>query len=208
MNFHDIKLLSLQLQMEWINACCGELEDLKRWQVYELVDLPAGRKTIANKWVFSVKADGRKQARLVAKGFSQVEGVDYDEIFSPVIHYETIRMMFALSALESMYMTGLNVKAAFLYRKLNEEIYMKQPEGFMLRNQDNKVMLLKCELYSLKQAALAWWKELEAFMKTQGFYRALRRGNFYLQRRQRTTSHRPCICRRQFIHGNRQVTCR
>jgi hypothetical protein len=107
----------------------------------------------------------------VAKGFSQVEGVDYDEIFSPVIRYETVCMMFALSALEGMYMTGLDVKAAFLYRKLDKEIYMKQPEGFEIKNQNNKVMLLKRALYSLKQAALAWWKELKVFMKTQGFYR-------------------------------------
>jgi hypothetical protein len=130
-----------------------------------------GRKAIANKWVFLIKADGRKQARLVAKGFSQVKGVDYDEIFSPVIRYKTIRMMFALSTLEGMYMTGLDIKAAFLYGKLDETIYMKQPEGFELRSKAHKVMLLKCALYSLKQAGLAWWKELEVFMKTQGFYR-------------------------------------
>jgi Reverse transcriptase (RNA-dependent DNA polymerase) len=172
MNFRDIKLLSPQLQAEWLDTCRGELEDLHKRQVYDLVDLPAGRKAIANKWVFLIKSDGRKRARLVAKGFSQVEGVDYDEIFSPVIRYETVRMMFALSALEGMYMTGLDVKAAFLYGKLDEEIYMKQPEGFEIKNQNNKVMLLKRALYGLKQAALAWWKELEAFMKTQGFYRA------------------------------------
>ena len=70
----------------------------------------------------------------MAKGFSQVKGVDYDEIFSLVICYKTVCMMFALSALEGMYMTGLDIKAAFLYRKLDKTIYMKQPEGFMLRN--------------------------------------------------------------------------
>jgi hypothetical protein len=170
MQFQDIQLLSPQLKSEWLDTCRGELKDLCKGQVYDLVDLPAGRKVIANKWVFLIKADGRKGARLVATGFSQVEGVDYDEIFSPVICYETVQMMFALSALEGMYMTGLDVKTAFLYRKLDKEIYMKQPEGFELVNQKNKVMLLKCVLYGLIQAALAWWKELEAFMKTQGFY--------------------------------------
>jgi hypothetical protein len=140
MNFRDIKLLSPQLQAEWLDTCRGELEDLRKQHVYDLVDLPAGRKAIANKWVFLIKSDGRKRARLVAKGFSQVEGVDYNEIFSLVIRYETVRMMFALSALEGMYMTGLDVKAAFLYGKLDEKIYMKQPEGFEIKNQNNKVM--------------------------------------------------------------------
>jgi hypothetical protein len=106
MQFRDIKLLSPQLKSEWLDTCHGELEDLRKRHVYDLVDLPAGRKAITNKWVFLIKADGRKQARLVAKGFSQVEGVDYNEIFSLVIRYETVRMMFALSALEGMYMTG------------------------------------------------------------------------------------------------------
>jgi hypothetical protein len=69
----------------------------------------------------------------VAKGFSQVEGVDFDEIFSPVVCYETVHLMFALASLEGMYMTGLDVKTAFLYGKLEEEIYMLQPEGFVKR---------------------------------------------------------------------------
>jgi len=66
----------------------------------------------------------------MAKGYSQVEGIDYSERFSPVIHYESIHLMFMLVALKNWYITGLDVKTTFLYRKLNEEIYMKQPEGF------------------------------------------------------------------------------
>src|ERR1700733_2548918 len=79
--------------------------------------------------------------------------------------------MFALASLESMYMTGLNVKTAFLYGKLDKEVYMSQPEGFVLKGQEHKVMRLKLALYGLKQAMLAWWKELESFMKTIGFKR-------------------------------------
>ena len=100
----------------------------------------------------------------MAKGFSQVKGVDFDEIFSPVVHYETVRLMFALASLEGMYMTSLDVKTAFLYGKLEEEIYMLQPEGFQLKGKERKVMRLHHALYGLKQAALAWWKELESFM--------------------------------------------
>jgi len=86
-----------------------------------------------------------------------------------MIQYETIHLMFALIALENMYMTGLDVKMAFLYCKLKEEIYMKQCEGFVMKGQENKVMCLLCALYGLKQASLAWWCKLEAFMLTQGF---------------------------------------
>ena len=114
----------------------------------------------------------RKHAQLVAKGYSQIEGVDYDEIFSPVVRYETVRITFGLAALEGMYLTGFDVKAAFLYGKLDKEIYMKQPEGFTLKGQEHLVLKLKKSLYGLKQAALAWWKELESFMKTQGFKHA------------------------------------
>jgi hypothetical protein len=107
----------------------------------------------------------------MAKGFSQVEGVDYDEIFSPVVRYETFRLMFALAALENMHMTALDVKTAFLYGKLDEVIFMDQPEGFVLKGKGSKVLRLRRALYGLKQAALSWWKELEAFMQTIGFKR-------------------------------------
>jgi len=108
----------------------------------------------------------------MAKGYSQVKSIDYLEIFSPIIHYESICLMFTLAALENWYITSLDVKTAFLYRKLNEEIYMKQPKGFTTRGQGSKVMRLLHALYGLKQAALQWWRELEAFMKTMGFHQA------------------------------------
>jgi len=122
--------------------------------------------------VLNQKTDGHKRARLVAKGYSQVEGIDYSEIFSPIICYESIHLMLALVALENWYITDLDVKMAFLYGKLNEEIYMKQPEGCTTQGQGSKFMHLLHALYGLKQATLQWWRELEAFMKTMGFHQA------------------------------------
>ena len=92
MTFRDLKLLSPQLKKEWLEACHEELDDLRRCNIYKLVELPHGRKAIQNKWVFLIKSTQRKHAQLVVKGYSQIEGIDYDEIFSPVVRYETVRM--------------------------------------------------------------------------------------------------------------------
>ena len=164
--YRDILKMPADTQQEWKLACREELESLRRRNVYELVDPPKGRKVIKNRWVFDLKTDGRKKARLVAKGFSQVEGIDYDEIFSPVVRFETVRMMIALAALKDWHISGLDVKTAFLYGELDEELYMEQPEGFKDPKKKHKVMRLKKAIYGLKQAALAWWRALDKSMAT------------------------------------------
>ena len=156
-------------QKEWKAACYEEMESLDKHDVFELTNLPKGRKTIGCRWVFDIKGDGRKKARLVAQGFSQVEGVDYNELSSPVVQFESMCLMLTLAALHNWYMTGVDVRTAYLYRKLDEEIYMHQPEGFIARGQESKVICLKRALYGLKQAGLAWWKELSNSMKDPGF---------------------------------------
>jgi Reverse transcriptase (RNA-dependent DNA polymerase) len=114
--------------------------------------LPKGHKTIGCRWVFDVKSDGKK-ARLVAQGFSQVEGI---ELFSPIVCFESVQLILALSALEDYYCVSVDVRNAYLYGKLDKEIYMRQPEGFKVRGQENKVICLQRALYGLKQAGLAW----------------------------------------------------
>ena len=171
--FRDILKLPSDKQEEWRKACHEELDSLRKHKVYELVDPPKGQKVIKNRWVFDIKSDGCKKARLVAKGFSQVEGIDYDEIFSPVVWFETVRMMLALTALKDWHISGLDVKTAFLYGELDEELYMEQPEGFKIPGQQHKVMRLKRAIYGLKQAALAWWKALDKSMATLGCTRLL-----------------------------------
>ena len=135
---------------------------------------------IKNRWVFNIKTDGRKKARLVAKGFSQVEGIHYDEIFSPVVRFETVRIMFALAALNEWHISGLDVKTAFLYGKLDEEIYMEQPEGFKIPGQERKVLCLRRAIYGLKQASIAWWRELANSLKSMGFKRLYSDAGIYI----------------------------
>ena len=165
-SFSDILKLPKREQEEWKAACQDELEVLKRREVFEITNLPKGHKIIKNRWVFDIKNDGCKKACLVAKGFSQVEGI---ELFSPVVCFKTVCFMLALSSLEDWHVQGLDVWNAFLYGKLYKEIYMEQPEGFKVKGQENRVLHLHCVLYSLKQAALAWWKELAKSMKELGF---------------------------------------
>ena len=126
------------------------MESLDKHEVFELTDLPNGHKTIGCRWVFDIKGDSCKKARLAAQGFSHVEGVDYNKLFSPVVQFESVCLMLALAALHNWYMMGVDVCIAYIYGKLDEEIYMHQPEGFIARGQESKVICLKRALYGLK----------------------------------------------------------
>jgi hypothetical protein len=118
----DIQHMPEAQKKEWYHACREEIEVLRHRNVFELVELLKGAKAIKNRWVFAIKSlDNRKKARLIAKGFSQREGIDFDEIFSPVVRYETVRTLLAAAALENWSILALNVKSAFLYGKLDGE---------------------------------------------------------------------------------------
>ena len=167
--YKDILHLPPNLLSHWRSACYRELSTLQKRNVFKLVERPRGRKVIKNRWVFDIKDDGRKRARLVAKGFSQVEGLDYDQVFSPVVRFETMRLILAMAAIEGWVAYGLDVRNAYLYGELNEEIYMEQPEGFWIPGKEGFVLLLLKALYGLKQAGLAWWKILKESMEELGF---------------------------------------
>jgi Reverse transcriptase (RNA-dependent DNA polymerase) len=126
------------------------LESLQKRSILKLTDPPKGCKIIGCQWVFDIKSDGWKKAQLVAQGYSKVEGLDYNKLFSPVVQFESVRVIFALTALNGWYMTGVEVHMAYLYGKLDEEIYMCQPEGFIATGQENKVIRLQQALYGLK----------------------------------------------------------
>ena len=134
---------------QWIDAMKTELDNLKRNNVFDLVDLPEGKNLIKSKLVYKIKPDKYK-ARLVAQGFSQVWGVDYNETFSPVIKFKSIRTLLALSAKLNLSVHHMDVTCAFLNGKLEEEIYVSQPEGFVEKGKENLVCKLNRSLYGLK----------------------------------------------------------
>ena len=132
-----------------------EIKSLYANDTWDLVSLPKGRKALPNKWVYKVKKiEGKPKykARLVAKGYAQKEGIDFQEVFSPVVKMTTLRVLFALTAMLNLELYQMDVKIAFLHGDIDEEIYMKQPEGFVVPNKEHLVCKLKRSLYGLKQA--------------------------------------------------------
>ena len=158
---------------KWELAMKDEMKSLISNQTWELAELPMGKKALHNKWVYRVKEDHdgykRYKARLVVKGFQQKEGVDYTEIFAPVVKLNTIRSVLSIVASEELYLEQLDVKTAFLHGDLDEEIYMHQPEGFSEEGKKNMVCRLKKSLYGLKQAPRQWYRKFESFMHKEGF---------------------------------------
>ena len=156
----------------WKSAMEDEMESLKSNDVWELVSRPPGRKVVRNKWVYKVKiaADGsleRHKARLVAKGFSQKHGQDYDETFSPVVRGETVRTILAVCANKGLILHQMDVTTAFLNGTLDEDVYMEQPEGFIMN--PDLVCKLKRSLYGLKQSPRCWNVVLDEHLKNIGF---------------------------------------
>ena len=161
---------------KWKRAMESEMDSLKENGVYEIVDRPAGKKVVKSKWVFRVKTNElgeveKYKARVVAKGFSQVEGVDYDQTFSPTVRFESIRQLVAMGASKGMNVHQLNVTTTFLYAPLEEVVFMEQPEGTVKEGDEGKVMrLLKC-LYGLKQSPRQWNICIDTALKQLGFVR-------------------------------------
>lgn len=159
---------------KWMQAMETEMRSLKDNDVWELVDLPAGRKTVGSKWVYKVKtgADGsieRYKARLVAQGFSQSYGTDYDETFCPVVRQESLRVLIALSVQYGLQLHQVDVTTAFLNGNLEEEIFMKQPKGFGTKGEEHLVCKLKKSIYGLKQSPKCWNTALDSHLKDMGF---------------------------------------
>ena len=141
-----------------------------------MVPRPEGEHIIGTKWIFRNKIDKegnviRNKARLVAQGYSQMEGVDYDETFAPVARMESIRILLALACQLKFKLYQMDVKAAFLNGILKEDVYVTQPKGFIDPHFSDYVLYLKKALYGLKQAPRAWYDRLTQYLVSHGFTR-------------------------------------
>ena len=170
------KIAEALLDADWIRAMQDELAEFERHNVWTLVPRPPGKTIIGTRWVYRNKKDEdgiviRNKARLVAQGFTQLEGLDYDETFAPVARLEAIRLFLAFASFMDFKVYQMDVKTAFLHGELGEEVFLKQPPGFEIAELPNHVYRLDKAVYGLKQAPRAWYETLAAYLQEKGYKR-------------------------------------
>lgn len=163
---------------KWIPAIQEEYQSLTDNQTFELVDPPSGGcPLVGTKWLFKRKRDAtgavvRYKARLVAQGFSQTKGVDYNETFASVAKFTTVRFIFALAAIYGLYQTQMDVKTAFLYGAISEFVYTSQIQGFIDSAHPTMILRFRKALYGLRQAPRAWYDTLTSALRLANFTRS------------------------------------
>lgn len=191
--------VSAERQSDWIDAARNELLAITKMGTFEVTKRPQGRnKIVRNKWVFALKKDNegnivRHKARLVAKGFTQIHGVDYSEVFAPVLRFDTVRFLLSVAASRDWELQQFDIETAFLNGDLEEQIYMEFPSMpnelkrsisaylrkhpnhpnneklvEMMNKKNNHVLKLKKALYGLKQASREWFKKFRKLLKEAG----------------------------------------
>ncbi|KAK3022258.1 hypothetical protein RJ639_047808 [Escallonia herrerae] len=158
----------------WKEAINEEIDSMMKNGTWNMVDLPPGSKPIGCKWIFKKKlrVNGlieNFKATLVTKGFFQKEGVDYFDNYAQVGRIATIRVLIALASIHKLVIHQMDVKPAFLNGELEEEVYMQQQEGFVVRGQENKVCKLIKSLYGLKQGPKQWYQKFDQIVMSNGF---------------------------------------
>lgn len=165
-------------QRKWILTSDDEMDSLRKNGTWVLVRRPQDRKVISCKWLYKIKPGiteeepERPKARLVARGFTQKEGIDYHEVFAPVVKHVSIRTLLSLVVNLDLELEQMDVKTAFLHGNLEEDLYMEQPEGYEDKSKPDHVCLLKKSLYGLKQSPRQWNKRFDEFMTVQGYRRS------------------------------------
>ena len=161
---------------DWVKAMQEELAEFERNDVWNLVPTPPDVTVIGSRWVYRNKTDDqgiicRNKARLVVKGYSQQEGIDYDETYAPVARIEAIRIFLAYAAHKNFKVFQMDVKCAFLHGEIDREVYIQQPPGFEDPKFPDHSFKLQKAVYGLKQAPRAWYATLSTFLEESGFKR-------------------------------------
>jgi hypothetical protein len=171
---------------EWADAMTKEYQSIMKNEVWEIVPRPKSKDVVSSRWLFKIKhdADGsieKYKARFVTRGFSQKEGIDYEETFALVAKYTSIRTIIALAAKMKWKLHQMDVKTAFLNGVIEEEVYIEQPQGFEVEDRKSHVCRLKKALYGLKQAPRAWYGRIESFLMSLGFTKSKAVSNLYFK---------------------------
>jgi hypothetical protein len=167
----------------WKDAMTEECQSILKNDVWDVVPRPEGNSVVTSKWIYKIRhaVDGsieKYKARFVARGFSQVEGVDYDETFALVARYTSIRSIIALAASMGWKLHQMDVNTTFLNGEI-EEVYIERLEGFVVHNERSHVCRLKKAIYGLKQAPHAWYEKMGGFMMSLGFNKSAADPNLY-----------------------------
>ncbi|GJX38664.1 hypothetical protein Tco_0251967 [Tanacetum coccineum] len=170
------KIVDALKDESWVEAMQEELLQFQIQNVWVLVDCPKGVRPIGTKWVLKNKKDERgivirNKARLVAQGYTQEEGIDYEEVFAPVARIEAIRLFLAYASYMGFTVYQMDVKSAFLYGTIDEEVYVMQPPGFEDPEFPDKVYRVEKAMYGLHQAPRAWYGTLSKYLLANGFQR-------------------------------------
>jgi Reverse transcriptase (RNA-dependent DNA polymerase)/gag-polypeptide of LTR copia-type/Integrase core domain/GAG-pre-integrase domain/Domain of unknown function (DUF4219)/Zinc knuckle len=186
------------IEEEWRVAMKEEIDSIERNQTWSLVEAPKGKNVVGVKWVFRTKfgPDGeiiKHKARLVVKGYKQQPGIDYEETFSPVARFETVRILLAVAAVWSVPVYQFDVKSAFLNGEIVEEVFVEQPEGFKIKGKEGHVYKLHKALYGLKQAPRAWYSKIDQFFSDTGFSRSKSEPSLYVKKKQDGTLMMVCL---------------
>jgi hypothetical protein len=144
---------------EWKDAMMEEYQSIVKNHVWQVVSRPEGKSVVTSRWIYKIKhvADGgieKYNTRFVARGFSQKEGEDYEETFAPIAKYTSIRSIIVIASAMGWKLHQMDVKTAFLNGVIDEEVYIEQPQGFVIHGKESHVCRLKKALYGLKQVLI------------------------------------------------------
>jgi hypothetical protein len=159
---------------KWQEAMKDEMKSMSTNRVWDLEEIPKGAKTVGCKWVYKIKYDSKGniekyKGQLVAKGYTQREGIDYNETFSPVSCKDSFRIIMALVAHYDLELHQVGVKTAFLNGDLYEDVYMTQPKGFVVKGKEHLGCHLRKSIYGLKQASRQWNLKFDETITKFGF---------------------------------------
>jgi hypothetical protein len=171
---------------EWVDAMIKVYQSIIKNDVWEIVSRPKSKDAVSSKWLFKIKhaADGsieKYKERFVTRGFSQKEGIDYEETFSHVPRYTLIRTVISITSKIKWKLHQMDVKTTFLNGVIEEEVYIEQPQGFEVEDRKTHVCKLKKALYGLKQAPRAWYGRTYNFLTSLGFTKSKADSNLYFK---------------------------